>query len=71
MNKITTWYKPTPSTLAYAYYTDDVFRIAEETNYLLENGYTVDALQQKVDEEIRTRFCNNPRRPKRTRKNYR
>lgn len=69
-HELTTWYVPTPWTLATAYYNDDIFRVAEETEYLLSNGYTEDTLKEAVDKEISTRYITNKYRPKRFKKNY-
>ena len=56
--------------LAYAYYKDDLFQIAEQTDILLRNGCTAKDVDRQIEEEFNRRFRNNPYRARRYKKNY-
>lgn len=56
--------------LAYAYYKDDLFQIAEQTDILLRNGCTAEDIDQQIEEEFNRRFRNNPYRARRYKKEY-
>lgn len=61
----------TLSKLAYAFYTDDIFQIAEHTNTLISAGMTPEEIDNKIEKEFNERFRNNPHRERRHKKNYR
>ena len=63
-------HKPTPASLAGAIYDDNLFRIAEETNFLLNNGYTAEELDKEIETQFDNRFRKNPYRYRRYKKTY-